>query len=98
MIAGYMYWFPKAFGFRLSEVWGKVAFACWVSGFYLAFMPLYVLGLGGMARRSQALFEPDYRPWLIVAACGAVLLLRASSACSCSSSSACATGTPTACR
>ncbi len=75
MIAGYMYWFPKAFGFRLSEVWGKVAFVCWVSGFYLAFMPLYVLGLGGMARRSQALFEPDYRPWLIVAACGAVLLL-----------------------
>lgn len=75
MIAGYLYWFPKAFGFRLSEVWGKIAFGCWVSGFYLAFMPLYVLGLGGMARRSQALFEPDYRPWLLVAVCGAFLLL-----------------------
>ncbi|MCJ2065399.1 cbb3-type cytochrome c oxidase subunit I [Methylobacterium sp. J-088] len=75
VIAGYMYWFPKAFGFRLVEGWGKVSFACWVVGFYLAFMPLYVLGLGGMPRRSQALFEPDYRPWLIVAVLGAFILL-----------------------
>lgn len=75
MIAGYMYWFPKAFGFRLSEIWGRISFGFWVSGFYLAFMPLYVLGLGGMARRSQALFEPDYRPWLLVAIVGAFLLL-----------------------
>jgi cytochrome o ubiquinol oxidase subunit I len=36
MIAGYYYWFPKAFGFRLSERWGRIAFACWVPGFYLA--------------------------------------------------------------
>ena len=75
LIAGYQYWFPKAFGFRLSEGWGKISFVCWVIGFYLAFMPLYVLGLGGMPRRSQALFEPDYRPWLIVAECGALILL-----------------------
>ncbi|WP_342110501.1 cbb3-type cytochrome c oxidase subunit I [Methylobacterium sp. SI9] len=77
MIAGYQYWFPKAFGFRLSEGWGKVSFVCWVVGFYLAFMPLYVLGLGGMARRSQALFDPDYRPWLLVAVIGAFILLAA---------------------
>ncbi|MCE4224959.1 cytochrome ubiquinol oxidase subunit I [Methylobacterium sp. C25] len=77
LIAGYMYWFPKIFGFRLNERWGRISFVCWVAGFYLAFMPLYVLGLGGMARRSQALFEPDYRPWLIVAVLGAFLLLAA---------------------
>ena len=75
MIAGYMYWFPKAFGFRLADGWGKLSFVCWVVGFYLAFMPLYVLGLGGMPRRSQALLEPDYRPWLLVAAVGAFILL-----------------------
>ena len=75
LIAGYQYWFPKAFGFRLSEGWGKISFVCWVVGFYLAFMPLYVLGLGGMPRRSQALFEPDYRPWLLVAVIGAFILL-----------------------
>ena len=40
--AGYTYWFPKAFGFRLHEGLGKAAFWCWIIGFYLAFMPLYV--------------------------------------------------------
>ncbi len=75
MIAGYQYWFPKAFGFRLSEGWGRLSFVCWFFGFYLAFMPLYVLGMEGMARRTQALFEPDFRPWLDVALVGAFLLL-----------------------
>ena len=51
--AGYTYWFPKAFGFRLHEGLGKAAFWCWLIGFYLAFMPLYVLGLMGMTRRMQ---------------------------------------------
>ena len=32
---------------------GKVSFWCWLVGFYLAFMPLYVLGLMGMTRRLQ---------------------------------------------
>ena len=45
--AGYTYWFPKAFGFRLHEGWGKAAFWCWLVGFYLAFMPLYVAGPDG---------------------------------------------------
>jgi cytochrome o ubiquinol oxidase subunit 1 len=49
MLAGYHYWFPKAFGFRLDERWGRIAFTCWVVGFYLAFFPLYVLGASGMA-------------------------------------------------
>ncbi len=77
MIAGYQYWFPKAFGFRLSERWGKISFACWVSGFYLAFMPLYVLGAGGMARRTQEIFEPSFRPWLLIAGAGALVLFAA---------------------
>jgi cytochrome o ubiquinol oxidase subunit 1 len=77
MIAGYQYWFPKAFGFRLSEGWGKVSFGCWVVGFYLAFMPLYVLGLGGMARRTQSILDPDFQPWLTVAVIGAFILLAA---------------------
>ena len=75
MIAGYQYWFPKAFGFRLSERWGRISFLCWLFGFYLAFMPLYALGLAGLARRTQEIYEPDFRPWLAVALVGAVLLL-----------------------
>jgi cytochrome o ubiquinol oxidase subunit 1 len=77
MLAGYHYWFPKAFGFRLNEKWGRIAFACWVVGFYLAFMPLYVLGAAGMARRTQEIFEPAFRPWLYVAELGAFVLLAA---------------------
>jgi cytochrome o ubiquinol oxidase subunit 1 len=77
MLAGYHYWFPKAFGFRLNEKWGRIAFGCWVAGFYLAFMPLYVLGAAGMARRTQEVFEAAFRPWLYVAACGALVLMAA---------------------
>ncbi|MGA8401152.1 MAG: cbb3-type cytochrome c oxidase subunit I [Stellaceae bacterium] len=77
LLAGYHYWFPKAFGFRLNEKWGRIAFGCWVIGFYLAFMPLYVLGAAGMARRTQEVFEPAFRPWLYIAGFGALVLLAA---------------------
>jgi cytochrome o ubiquinol oxidase subunit 1 len=77
MLAGYHYWFPKAFGFRLNEKWGRIAFGCWVTGFYLAFMPLYVLGAAGMARRTQEIFEPAFRPWLYIAGVGALVLFAA---------------------
>lgn len=74
-IAGYYYWFPKAFGFRLDERWGKAAFWCWFIGFHLAFMPLYVTGLMGMTRRLQHYDVLAWRPWLLVAEAGAVVIL-----------------------
>ena len=73
--AGYEYWFPKAFGFKLHERLGKAAFWCWITGFYLAFMPLYVLGLMGMTRRMQHYDVPEWRPWLLIAAGGALVIL-----------------------
>jgi cytochrome o ubiquinol oxidase subunit 1 len=73
--AGYTYWFPKAFGFRLHEGLGKAAFWCWLVGFYVAFMPLYVVGLLGMTRRMQHYDVPQWHPWLIVAAFGAALIM-----------------------
>ena len=73
--AGYSYWFPKAFGFRLHEGWGKAAFWCWLVGFYLAFMPLYVVGLEGMTRRMQHYDVAAWRPWLLVAMVGALVIL-----------------------
>jgi len=72
--AGYTYWFPKAFGFRLHEGLGKAAFWCWLVGFYVAFMPLYVLGFMGMTRRMQHYDVPEWRPWLLIAAAGAVII------------------------
>ena len=73
--AGYTFWFPKAFGFRLHEGLGKASFWCWIIGFYLAFMPLYVVGLMGMTRRMQHYDVPAWHPWLLVAACGAAVIL-----------------------
>jgi cytochrome o ubiquinol oxidase subunit I len=74
-MAGYNYWFPKAFGFRLDERWGAAAFWCWFVGFYLAFMPLYALGLMGMTRRMQHYDNLSWQPWLVVAAFGALVIL-----------------------
>jgi cytochrome o ubiquinol oxidase subunit 1 len=73
--AGYTYWFPKAFGFRLHEGLGKAAFWCWLVGFYMAFMPLYVLGFMGMTRRMQHYDVPAWHPWLLLAAAGALVIL-----------------------
>ncbi|WP_370310303.1 cbb3-type cytochrome c oxidase subunit I [Sphingobium abikonense] len=75
LLAAYTFWFPKVFGYRLDERWGRISCLCWVAGFYLAFMPLYVLGAGGMARRTQAVAETVYRPWLYMAEAGALILL-----------------------
>jgi len=74
VLAGYNYWFPKAFGFTLDERFGKASFWCWLVGFYLAFMPLYVLGLMGMTRRLQHIPDPSWRPLLLVAEVGAVVI------------------------
>jgi cytochrome o ubiquinol oxidase subunit I len=74
MFAGYNYWFPKAFGFTLDEWSGKAAFWCWIIGFYLAFFPLYILGLEGMTRRLQHISNPEWRPLLLVAELGAVVI------------------------
>jgi cytochrome o ubiquinol oxidase subunit 1 len=75
LFAGYCYWFPKAIGFRLDENWGKRAFWCWLIGFYLAFMPLYVLGFMGMPRRMQHYANLAWHPYLIIAAGGAAVIL-----------------------
>ncbi|QIE29982.1 Cytochrome bo(3) ubiquinol oxidase subunit 1 (plasmid) [Caballeronia sp. SBC1] len=75
MIAAYHFWFPKAFGFRLNERWGKISALCWIVGFMLAFFPLYGLGLMGMPRRTVAYSEPAYVPLEMVALLGAVLII-----------------------
>jgi cytochrome o ubiquinol oxidase subunit 1 len=72
--AGYAYWFPKAFGFRLNEQWGRRAFWAWLIGFYVAFMPLYALGMMGMPRRMDYDINPAWHPYLVVAAFGVAII------------------------
>jgi cytochrome o ubiquinol oxidase subunit 1 len=73
--AGYAYWFPKAFGFQLNERLGKASFWCWLIGFYLAFMPLYALGLMGATRRMQHYDNVQWQPLMLVAMLGALVIL-----------------------
>ncbi|RZS80870.1 cytochrome o ubiquinol oxidase subunit I [Pigmentiphaga kullae] len=73
-IAAMVYWFPKAFGFKLNERLGKYSFWCWFIGFFMAFMPLYILGFMGMTRRLNHYDNPAWQPYLIVAWVGAVII------------------------
>ncbi|WP_293775666.1 cytochrome o ubiquinol oxidase subunit I [uncultured Oxalicibacterium sp.] len=74
LFAGIYYWFPKAFGFKLDPFWGKCSFWFWVIGFYVAFMPLYVLGLMGVTRRMSHFDDPSLQIWFQIAAVGAVMI------------------------
>ncbi|SPA49604.1 cytochrome o ubiquinol oxidase subunit I [Cupriavidus taiwanensis] len=73
-LAAISFWFPKVFGFKLDEFWGKVSFWCWLAGFFLAFMPLYVLGFKGMTRRMNHYANVDWHPYLVVAMIGAFVI------------------------
>jgi cytochrome o ubiquinol oxidase subunit I len=74
VLAGIVYWFPKAFGYRLDPFWGKLSFWFWFVGFYFAFMPLYVLGLMGVTRRLSQFEDTSLQIWFIIAAFGAFLI------------------------
>jgi cytochrome o ubiquinol oxidase subunit I len=74
MLAGYTFWFPKVFGFRLNDRWGYIAAYNWIFGFFFAFFPLYAVGLMGMTRRTVSYSNPAFEPWFLVAGFGGILI------------------------
>ncbi len=74
--AGISYWFPKIFGFKLNERLGTYAFWCWLVGFVLAFVPLYILGLMGATRRLDH-YEASmgWQGLFIVAGLGVLIIM-----------------------
>ncbi|SDD42130.1 cytochrome o ubiquinol oxidase subunit 1 [Paracoccus isoporae] len=74
IFAGINYWWPKAFGYKMNQFWGHVSFWCWVIGFWVAFMPLYIMGLMGVTRRLRTFDDPSLQIWFAIAALGAVLI------------------------
>jgi cytochrome o ubiquinol oxidase subunit I len=73
--AGITYWFPKVFGFKLNERLGLYAFWCWLFGFLLAFVPLYILGLMGATRRLDHYdASMGWQSLFIVAAIGVFII------------------------
>ncbi len=75
VLAAIAYWWPKAFGFRLQEGWGHAAFWFALAGFYVTFMPMYVVGILGMTRRLQHYDMAEWRPWILISAVGVVVLI-----------------------
>ena len=75
IFAGLSYWFPKIAGFRLNERIGRYAVWCWIVGFFLAFTPLYILGLMGASRRLDHYDAASgWRPLFIVSLIGSLVI------------------------
>ena len=73
--AGYTYWFPKVMGFKLNEKLGKCAFWCWFVGFFIAFLPLYLLGFMGATRRlNHYPAETGWHSLFVIASIGAAFV------------------------
>ncbi len=75
LFAGMTYWFPKAFGFKLDPFWGKVSFWGWVIGYWVAWTPIYIVGLMGTTRRVRHFDDPSLQIWFIIAGIGALIIL-----------------------
>lgn len=73
--AGFTYWFPKIFGFKLNERLGIYAFWCWFIGFLVAFMPLYMLGFMGATRRLDH-YEANlgWHPLFVLVTFGVIII------------------------
>lgn len=75
IFAGISYWFPKITGFSLDERLGKRAFWLWLIGFYVSFIPLYLLGLMGATRRMDHYdASMGWRPLFIISLIGFIIL------------------------
>jgi cytochrome c oxidase subunit 1 len=56
-LGGLYFWWPKVFGYMLSEKLGKWHFWTILIGFNLTFGPMHILGLQGMPRRMHTYIE-----------------------------------------
>lgn len=76
IFAGLSYWFPKIAGVKLNERIGRYAFWCWLSGFVIAFTPLYILGLMGATRRLDNYdSSTGWQPFYVVALLGGIIIV-----------------------
>lgn len=75
IFAGISYWWPKVTGFKLNERLGLYAFWCWLIGFLVSFIPLYILGFMGATRRLDHYdASTGWQPLFIVAGFGLVII------------------------
>ncbi len=76
VFAGLTYWFPKILGFTLNERLGKWAFWFWLIGFYVSFVPLFLLGFMGAPRRIDTYTaSTGWQPLFIASSIGFIIIL-----------------------
>ncbi len=76
VFSGISYWFPKMAGFRLNERIGRKAFWCWIIGFCMSFIPMYVLGLMGATRRLDHYdSSTGWQPLFILMLIGGIIIM-----------------------
>ena len=71
--AGAQYWFPKMFGFKLDESYGRRVFWTFVAATFVVFTAMFLLGFKGMTRRLQYVPEASWEPLMIVEEIGIAL-------------------------
>jgi cytochrome c oxidase subunit 1 len=75
LFGGFYFWWPKVFGYKLSERQGKVNFWVMIVGFNLTFGPMHILGLQGMSRRIDTYAKGyGFEFWNLVATIGSYIL------------------------
>ena len=70
IFGGVNYWFPKVFGFRLEQRFGKMFFWLFTAGTAVVFIPMFTLGFMGMTRRLDYIAFPQWGPLLDVEVVG----------------------------
>jgi cytochrome o ubiquinol oxidase subunit 1 len=75
VFAGISYWFPKFTGFRLNERLGRYAFWLWIVGYFMSFVPMFILGLMGASRRLDHYnASTGWQPFFIVSLIGGIVI------------------------
>jgi len=80
LFAGVNYWWPKMFGFKLDRKWGVYSFWLWSIGFWVAFIPPYILGFMGVTRRMSHFDDPSIH-WLFQVSLAGTLMIAAGIGC-----------------
>ncbi len=70
IFGGVNYWFPKVFGFRLEQRYGKMFFWLFTAGTAVVFIPMFTLGFMGMTRRLDYVAFPQWGPLLDIEVAG----------------------------
>ena len=72
---GFYFWWPKIFGYKLDNKWGKVNFWLQLIGMNMTFGPMHILGLQGMSRRIDH-YSPGFgfSFWNLVVSIGAFII------------------------